>query len=155
MPTQKTCSHWPGLFYSLRVDWCGSQKVPLKPLLLLISAIVVYAANVASADEHLQRQSPTMAEVLAGSKIADWRPLDPENTLYLEFAAGRVVIELATAFAPKHVANVKALAREHYYDGLAGVCLLLRLYPWFTVIGFALLLVAFDAIIYTVPSERG
>jgi peptidylprolyl isomerase len=30
-----------------------------------------------------------------------------------------VVIELAPSFAPQHVANVKALAREHYYDGLA------------------------------------
>jgi cyclophilin family peptidyl-prolyl cis-trans isomerase len=57
--------------------------------------------------------------VLAASKPADWRPLDPENTLYLEFAAGRVVIELAPFFAPRHVANVKLLAREHYYDGLA------------------------------------
>ena len=60
-----------------------------------------------------------MASVLAGSKPTDWRPLDPENTLYLEVAAGRVVIELAPNFAPKHVANVKALAREHYYDKLA------------------------------------
>jgi peptidylprolyl isomerase len=60
-----------------------------------------------------------MADVLAASKASDWRPLDPENTLYLELASGRVVIELAPAFAPRHVANVKALARERYYDGLA------------------------------------
>ncbi len=62
-----------------------------------------------------------MAELLAASQPSDWRPLDPENTLYLELASGRVVIELAPAFAPMHVANVKALAREHYYDGLAVV----------------------------------
>ena len=61
----------------------------------------------------------TMAELLTASKPGDWRPLDPENTLYLELTNGRVVIELAPTFAPKHVANVKALAREHYYDGLA------------------------------------
>jgi peptidylprolyl isomerase len=60
-----------------------------------------------------------MAEVLKVSTPDDWRPLDPENTLYVELAAGRVVIELAPEFAPKHVANVKALAREHYFDGLA------------------------------------
>lgn len=60
-----------------------------------------------------------MASVLAASKPSDWRPLDPEHTLYLELTNGRVVIELAPAFAPRHVANVKALAREHYYDGLA------------------------------------
>ncbi len=60
-----------------------------------------------------------MASVLAASKPGDWRPLDPENTLYVEFSTGRVVIELTPVFAPRHVANVKALAREHYYDGLA------------------------------------
>jgi peptidylprolyl isomerase len=61
----------------------------------------------------------TMPEVIASSKAADWRALDPENTIYLEFPAGRVVMELSPAFAPRHVANVKALAREHYFDGLA------------------------------------
>jgi peptidylprolyl isomerase len=60
-----------------------------------------------------------MADVLAASKPGDWRSLDPENTLYMELASGRVVIELAPGFAPLHVANVKALAREKYYDGLA------------------------------------
>jgi len=64
-------------------------------------------------------KGPTMAEVLAASKPSDWRQLDPQKTLYLELASGRIVIELAPAFAPHHVANVKALAREHYYDGLA------------------------------------
>lgn len=60
-----------------------------------------------------------MAEVLAGSKASDWRRLDPQNTLYLDLASGRVVIELSPWFAPAHVANVKALARQKYFDGLA------------------------------------
>src|SRR5262249_57760935 len=64
-------------------------------------------------------KAPTTAEVLASSKPSDWRPLDPDNTIYLELSQGRVVIELARDFAPLHVANVKALAREHYFDGLA------------------------------------
>ena len=42
----------------------------------------------------------TMADVLAASKPSDWRTLDPENTLYMELAGGRVVIELAPEFAP-------------------------------------------------------
>ncbi len=62
---------------------------------------------------------PTTASVLAAATAADWRPLDPENTLYLELATGRVVIELAPAFAPNHAANVKALVREGYFDGLS------------------------------------
>lgn len=43
---------------------------------------------------------PTMAEVLAASSASDWRPLDPDHTLYVELPSGRVVIELAPAFAP-------------------------------------------------------
>ncbi|HEY4368132.1 MAG TPA: peptidylprolyl isomerase [Steroidobacteraceae bacterium] len=60
----------------------------------------------------------TMSDVLAASKPSDWRPLDPANTLYVDLAAGRVVIELAPQFAPKHAANIRALTREHYFDGL-------------------------------------
>lgn len=63
---------------------------------------------------------PSMADVLAASKPSDWRVPDPEKLLYLDLAGGgRVVIELAPEFAPKHVANIKLLAREHYFDGLA------------------------------------
>jgi peptidylprolyl isomerase len=60
-----------------------------------------------------------MADLIAHSQPADWRTPDPENTLYLEIPNGTVVIELAPDFAPHHVANVKSLAREKYWDGLA------------------------------------
>lgn len=58
-------------------------------------------------------------EIVDGAPPTAWRPLDPERTLYLELPAGRVVIELAPQFAPRHVANVTALARGGYWDGLA------------------------------------
>lgn len=61
----------------------------------------------------------TMQQVLDASQPSDWRALDPENTLYLDLPAGRVVIELAPAYAPLHAANLRTLAREHYFDGLA------------------------------------
>lgn len=79
--------------------------------MILVTAAAVSAGSAAA--------GPTMEEVLAASKPSDWRPLDPENTLYLELPAGRVVIELAPDFAPRHVANVRLLARERYFDGLA------------------------------------
>jgi len=62
---------------------------------------------------------PSMAEVLAASRPSDWRPLDPDNTLYVELPGGRVVIELTPRFAPLHVANIKALARARYFDTLS------------------------------------
>ncbi len=60
----------------------------------------------------------TVAEVLAASTPADWRPVDPQNTLYLELPTGRVIIELAPQFAPHYVANVETLTRQGYYNGL-------------------------------------
>jgi len=61
----------------------------------------------------------TMQQVLDASSASDWRTPDPENTLYLDLDAGRVVIELAPAFAPLHAANLRTLARQHYFDDLA------------------------------------
>ncbi len=43
---------------------------------------------------------------------------DPENTLYMDLKDGRVVIEMRPDVAPKHVARIKELVREGFYDGL-------------------------------------
>ncbi|HEX2115053.1 MAG TPA: peptidylprolyl isomerase [Alphaproteobacteria bacterium] len=46
------------------------------------------------------------------------RAQDLENTLYLDLEYGRVVIALRPDLAPKHVARIKELARQKFYDGL-------------------------------------
>jgi len=62
----------------------------------------------------------TPASVLSAAAPGDWAPIDPSDLLVMELAGGgRVVIQLADAFAPAHVANIRALARTHWYDGLA------------------------------------
>ena len=61
----------------------------------------------------------TTAEVIAAAGPGDWRTPDPANTVYLQLATGRVVIELASDFAPQHAENIKTLVREGYFDGLA------------------------------------
>ena len=43
---------------------------------------------------------------------------DLDNMLYMDLANGRVVIELRPDLAPKHVARIKELAREDFYDGI-------------------------------------
>ena len=43
---------------------------------------------------------------------------DPENTIIMETTKGKVVIELLPDVAPKHVARIKELAREKFYDGV-------------------------------------
>ncbi|MBS0379331.1 MAG: peptidylprolyl isomerase [Proteobacteria bacterium] len=87
----------------------------LSVLLLAACAAPLSAAPPAPAG----KKPLTSAEVLAQAAPSDWRTLDPADTIYMELPSGRVVIELAAEFAPRHVANVSALAHGHYFDGLA------------------------------------
>jgi cyclophilin family peptidyl-prolyl cis-trans isomerase len=43
---------------------------------------------------------------------------DPENTLILETSKGPVVIEMRPDLAPEHVARIKELVRDGFYDGI-------------------------------------
>ena len=43
---------------------------------------------------------------------------DAENTLILETTQGTAKIELRPDLAPNHVARIKELAREEFYDGI-------------------------------------
>jgi peptidylprolyl isomerase len=48
----------------------------------------------------------------------DWRTVDPENLLVIDTTKGRVLVEMVPEIAPKTVARVKELARQHFYDNL-------------------------------------
>jgi peptidylprolyl isomerase len=48
----------------------------------------------------------------------NWRPVDPENTLYIDTVHGRIVIEMYPEVAPNAVERIKTLTRAHFYDGL-------------------------------------
>jgi peptidylprolyl isomerase len=88
--------------------------------LAAIAAIVlVTAASASPAAPADAKPAPTMQQVLDASRPSDWRPLDPNDTLYMDLPQGRVVIELAPAYAPLHARNIRTLAHEHYWDGLA------------------------------------
>lgn len=78
----------------------------------LLALLLACSAGAATA-------APSSAEILRDTPADAWRALDVENTLQMELPTGPVVIELAPAFAPQHVANLKALVRNGYFDGLA------------------------------------
>jgi cyclophilin family peptidyl-prolyl cis-trans isomerase len=59
-----------------------------------------------------------MALVSALFLVGEAFALDPENTLYLDLKDGRVVIELRPDLAPNHVARIKELTRQGFYDGV-------------------------------------
>lgn len=89
---------------------------------IALAAIFSLLASSVSAQQKASKVSLpklSMADILKSSQASDWRVLNPDNTLYLEMEKGRVVIELAPEFAPKNVANIKALVKEGYFDGLA------------------------------------
>jgi peptidylprolyl isomerase len=85
------------------------------PLRTLLPALLLGLAAPAAADPGAR--PATTQEVLDASQPSDWRTPDPANTLYMDLEGGRVVIELAPAFAPEHVANIRTLAREGFWDG--------------------------------------
>ena len=53
---------------------------------LAMAGLLAIASGLLAAPE----KPKTMADVLARSTPSDWRAVDPENTLYLELATGRL-----------------------------------------------------------------
>ncbi len=60
-----------------------------------------------------------LAFFLGGLLMSDGaQAADPENTLLMELKDGQVVIDMRPDLAPKHVARIKELVRQGFYDGL-------------------------------------
>lgn len=53
-----------------------------------------------------------------GPLQAQYTALNKENILYIDLKTGRVAIQLLPDLAPGHVARIKKLAREGFYDGI-------------------------------------
>lgn len=93
----------------------------LRPALLAF-ALALICPPLAAAAEQAKAGPPkykSAQEIIDAAPAEAWRALDPASTLYLELETGRVIIELAPQFAPEHVANIRTLAREHFWDGLS------------------------------------
>lgn len=54
----------------------------------------------------------------ASASTSKAQTMDPENTLYMDTAYGRVTIQLDPVKAPGHVARIKELTRKGFYDGI-------------------------------------
>lgn len=82
--------------------------------LSLCTALVVLPGHAAEA-----KKTPTPKALLDRSSADEWRTPDPANLIVMQLPQGRVVIELAPDYAPQHVANIRTLVHEHYFDRLA------------------------------------
>ena len=86
---------------------------PLAPWLVPLAGLLTFAFAYPA-------RAATPSQVLAATTAADWRAPAADQTLLMELAGGRkVVIELATPFAPRHANRIATLTRAHWYDGLA------------------------------------
>src|SRR6476660_7734069 len=59
-----------------------------------------------------------VAAAIAATRPAAAQGTDPQNTVYLDTKDGRITIRLRPDLAPKHVAQIKALVKQHFYDGI-------------------------------------
>jgi peptidylprolyl isomerase len=83
----------------------------MRPLLLVTAAALLIGAAPA-------KKLLTPNDIVAQSPAGAWKTIPADDLMVIDLAnGGRVVIELAPAFAPVHVANIKALAREGYWNG--------------------------------------
>jgi peptidylprolyl isomerase len=81
-------------------------------LVLPLAALLVAAAPPA--------KLLTPNDIVAAAPPGAWRTISPDDLLVIDLkSGGRVVVQLAPAFAPVHVANIRALARGQWWDGAA------------------------------------
>ena len=80
---------------------------------LLLVAAAALLAGAAPAKKLL-----TPSDIVNGAPASAWKTIAADDLLVMDLASGgRIVVQLAPSFAPVHVANIKALARGHYWDG--------------------------------------
>jgi peptidylprolyl isomerase len=78
-------------------------------------AVLVTAANGQPARTPAAKAAPPAAATAPAA--ADWRVPDPNNVLVIDTNKGRIIVELTPEVAPGHVARVRELALEKFYDG--------------------------------------
>ncbi|MBW8880021.1 MAG: peptidylprolyl isomerase [Asticcacaulis sp.] len=80
------------------------------------AAALLVAGAVQAADA--PKPAPAPQDILDASGPAAWRNVAPEDMVVMQLADGATVVyELASAFAPVHVANIRQLVRSGYFDG--------------------------------------
>ena len=95
----------------------SSTRTKRFPVALALLALVPTTDPGLVAAQDADARTRTAGEVIESAGDAEWRRLDPENTVYIEMPGGRVVIELAPRFAPAQVENIRKLVRGGYFDG--------------------------------------
>jgi peptidylprolyl isomerase len=89
------------------------------PALLAVILCLPALADAPRSSPPKVKDTPSFAQILSESSHSEWRRPDPEDLLVMRLPSGRIVMELDPSYAPLHVANIRTLVREHYFDGAA------------------------------------
>lgn len=88
------------------------MRVTFLPLTIFATAAMAQTAPAP------KKQTPT--DIAAAAPASAWRTIPAEDLLILTLdGGGRVVIQLAPAFAPVHVSNIRRMAAADYWKGAA------------------------------------
>ena len=94
------------------------MKRLIRLALPLLAGAILGGPLIAAAPPHGPSRPPTPSQIIAAAPAGDWADVATDNLLILDLAGGgRVAIELAPAFAPVHVANIRTLVRAAWFDG--------------------------------------
>src|SRR4051794_13948746 len=79
-------------------------------------SVLIVAAAVALGGAAPKLLTPN--DVVAQSPASAWKAIPADDLMVIDLASGgRVIVQLAPAFAPVHVANIKSLIRAGYWQG--------------------------------------
>lgn len=94
-------------------------RAHMKPAALSAALIAALALTAPAAAQKPAAPAKQPVPAPAGGPTnADWRTPDPNDVLVIDTNKGRIIVEMVPEIAPQHVAQVRALAHENFYDGL-------------------------------------
>jgi peptidylprolyl isomerase len=89
-------------------------------LLAACAVAVAVSASAAPKKPPAAPAAPAAAAKPAGPSApgpADWRSPDPNDVLVIDTNKGRIIVEMVPEVAPQHVARMRELAHENFFDG--------------------------------------
>ncbi len=86
---------------------------------LFAASLFVSGAGAFSAQAKPQPKvaAPAATVPLGEPGVADWRAPDPQNVLVIDTNKGRIIVEMYPQIASNHVAQMRALAHDKFFDG--------------------------------------
>jgi len=94
------------------------SKLGTLALVCLVAVAACGEETTSQSSDGTAAKTTTVSESAPANQEPPMAVSDPENALVIELEGGNVIVELAPDLAPTHVARMKELTREGFYDGI-------------------------------------